>query len=260
MSLSERIAPHIPYLRRYARALCGTQQGGDTYAASVLEAVVADNSLVATKGKERRDLFRILTRIWSEVDEELNGSERRERWEANLQQLTPHPRQALLLTTVESFSTAEAAFILNVEQQELATFLEAAEAEIRDQVACDVLIIEDEPLIALDIEQLAGSLGHNIVGVARTKTEAVELARNKRPGLILADIHLADGSSGIDAVNEMLEDFQVPVIFITAFPERLLTGEKPEPAYLVTKPFEPETVRALISQALFFQEKAGVAA
>ncbi|MNL71833.1 two-component response regulator [compost metagenome] len=78
--------------------------------------------------------------------------------------------------------------------------------------------------------------------------------------MVLADIQLADGSSGIDAVNEILQDDTVPVIFITAFPERLLTGERPEPTFLVTKPFNPDMVKALISQALFFEEAAQVAA
>jgi hypothetical protein len=50
----------------------------------------------------------------------------------------------------------------------------------------------------------------------------------------------------------------VPVIFITAYPERLLTGERPEPTFLVTKPFRPEVVKAIISQALFFDRRAGV--
>ena len=78
----------------------------------------------------------------------------------------------------------------------------------------------------------------------------------KQPGLILADIQLADGSSGLEAVNELLATFEAPVIFITAFPERFLTGERPEPAFLIAKPFQPATVSAIISQALFFERKA----
>jgi hypothetical protein len=71
---------------------------------------------------------------------------------------------------------------------------------------------------------------------------------------------LADGSSGIDAVNDILKTSTVPVIFITAFPERLLTGDRPEPAFLVSKPFNPDMVKALISQALFFNQADSVAA
>jgi hypothetical protein len=58
----------------------------------------------------------------------------------------------------------------------------------------------------------------------------------------------------------MLSSFSAPVIFITAYPERLLTGERPEPAFLITKPFQPETVKAAIGQALFFHVSRPVAA
>jgi CheY-like chemotaxis protein len=85
-----------------------------------------------------------------------------------------------------------------------------------------------------------------------TRDEAVAQALARRPGLVLADIQLADDSSGIDAVKDILHEFSVPVIFITAFPERLLTGERPEPTFLITKPFQRSTVKAAIAQALFF--------
>ena len=58
------------------------------------------------------------------------------------------------------------------------------------------------------------------------------------------------GGSGITAVTDILRMSSVPVIFVTAYPERLLTGERPEPAFLITKPFEPETLDVAISQAL----------
>jgi CheY-like chemotaxis protein len=120
------------------------------------------------------------------------------------------------------------------------------------------MIIEDEPLIAMDLESLVESLGHGVTGIARTHREAVALAGKKQPGLILADIRLADMSSGVDAVKEILLSFEVPVIFITAYPEQLLTGERPEPAFLITKPFRPANVTAVISQALFFGRNAKV--
>ncbi|MCB1468061.1 MAG: response regulator, partial [Rhizobiaceae bacterium] len=153
-----------------------------------------------------------------------------------------------------------AADILDVDSKQFAELLGQASAEISRQVATDVMVIEDEPLIAMDIEEMVESLGHTVVGTARTHTEAIALFGKSKPKLILADIQLADGSSGIDAVNEILTSVSVPVIFITAFPERLLTGERPEPAFLVTKPFNPEMVKALISQALFFDRQANAAA
>jgi len=120
-----------------------------------------------------------------------------------------------------------------------------------------VLIIEDEPMIAIDLESVVEGLGHRVTTVARTHNEALDAVKGATPGLILADIQLADGSSGLDAVNDLLQQFNVPVIFITAYPERLLTGERPEPAFLLTKPYNPAMLSAVISQALFFERRAG---
>ena len=139
---------------------------------------------------------------------------------------------------------------------DLRQLVEDSGRELAAEIATDVLIIEDETFIALDLEGLVEGLGHRVLGVARTHKEAVALARAKRPGIILADIQLADGSSGLDAVNELLRSFEVPVIFITAYPERFLTGERPEPAFLIAKPFQPSMVSAVLSQALFFERNA----
>ena len=124
--------------------------------------------------------------------------------------------------------------------------------EIEGETSTDVLIIEDEPLISMQLEGLVSDLGHRVVGTAATRTQALEIFAQHPAGLVLADIQLADGSSGIDAVEDLLKLGDIPVIFITAYPEKLLTGERPEPTYLVTKPFQEATVRAAISQALFF--------
>ncbi len=125
-------------------------------------------------------------------------------------------------------------------------------------ISTSVLIIEDEPIIAVDLETLVTDLGHTVTDVARTHREALAAIAHHEPGLVLADIHLADGSSGLDAVNDILAQCNVPVIFITAYPERLLTGERPEPTFLITKPFRTEVVTAIISQALFFDRRAGL--
>jgi CheY-like chemotaxis protein len=170
----------------------------------------------------------------------------------SLEAITPRARQAFLLASLEGFTTAQTAEILGCSGQEVTNLIHQAGEEIAEQTATDVLIIEDEPLISMDLETLVKGLGHRVSGIARTRREAIAEVRKSKPGLVLADIHLADGSSGLEAVNEILLGFDVPVIFITAYPERLLTGERPEPTFLITKPFEANTVRALISQALFF--------
>lgn len=259
MSIAKEIAPHLPYLRRFARALCGTQPSGDAYVVAMLEALVADPSAFPREVDPRIGLYQTFLRLWSSASVEASDSVvefGRAPAERNLEALTPRPRQAFLLRTVEGFSIDEVAAIMLVTTAEAAALVQTAGQEIAEQVATDVLIIEDEPIIALDIETMVEELGHSVTGVARTQREAISLVAKKRPGLVLADIQLADGSSGLDAVNEILTSIDVPVIFITAYPERLLTGDRPEPAFLITKPFQPEAVKAAISQALFFDRRA----
>ena len=261
MSIAKEIAPHLPYLRRFARALSGTQASGDAYVVAMLEALVVDSSAFPRDLNPRLGLYQTFLKLWSSVGVNTTGSGGAEldnsSVERNLEALTPRPRQAFLLRTVEGFSIDEVATIMDVSTADATALVQAAGQEIAEQVATDVLIIEDEPIIALDIETMVEELGHTVTGVARTHREAIALVAKKRPGLVLADIQLADGSSGLDAVNEILSSIDVPVIFITAYPERLLTGDRPEPAFLITKPFQPEAVKAAISQALFFDRRAG---
>lgn len=264
MSISREIAPQLPYLRRFARALSGAQTSGDAYVVATLEAVVADPSIFPRDLPARQALYKVFLSLWSSMASgglrALPAGDLKSAVERNLEALTPRPRQAFLLRTVEGFSMEETAEILGVSPQKASDLIDQAGREIAEQVATSVLIIEDEPIIALDIEALVQDLGHEVTGIARTHREAVALMDEHKPGLVLADIQLADGSSGLDAVNDILTKVNIPAIFITAYPERLLTGDKPEPAFLITKPFQPETVKAAISQALFFDQRAGAGA
>jgi len=264
MTLSMRIAPHLPYLRRFSRATTGSQTSGDAYVAATLEALIADISIFPEASSDRIAIYKLFSGLFTtsavRIPEPSSSFSWEKRAAANLSNLSPRSRQAFLLVAVEGFSHTEAAEILDVSPADFSGLIDEASRDISSQVATDIMIIEDEPLIAMDIEQLVESLGHKVTGVARTHKEAVALYGKTRPKMILADIQLADGSSGIDAVNDILADSPIPVIFITAFPERLLTGERPEPTFLVTKPFNPDMVKALISQALFFDENSRAAA
>ena len=260
MSLSQEISSHIPYLRRFARALSGTQAGGDAYVLATLETIVADPTAVGD-GDVRRSLYRIFLTVWSStpVNDHVDASdlpvdERGAR--RNLDAIPLRPRIAFLLASLEAFPPEDIALILDASPDEVSALLDEAAKEIASQISTDVLIIEDEPFIALDLQNLVEDLGHRVVNLARTHAEALAAVDKHRPGLILADIQLADGSSGLEAVNQILGDIDVPVIFITAYPERFLTGQAPEPAFLVTKPFRVDSLKAVISQALFFDRRS----
>ncbi len=258
VATSQAVLQYLPSLRRYARALTGGQASGDAYVVATVESLIASPRMLESSSNSRIGLYRLFTKIWNSVavNDKAEVAQIVLPPEQHLTQITPRPRQAFLLVALEGFSEEDAAEILDCDLATLRGLVEESGRELAAEIATDVLIIEDETFIAMDIEALVESLGHRVTGIARTHGEALALAKQKRPGLILADIQLADGSSGLDAVNELLGAFEVPVIFITAYPERFLTGQRPEPAFLIAKPFQVAVVSAVISQALFFGRKA----
>jgi DNA-directed RNA polymerase specialized sigma24 family protein len=259
MTLATTILPHLPYLRRFARCLTGTQESGDAYVTATLEALVEDPASFPTDLDPRTALYQVFLKVWNSIainGEADKGSGSVEPVTRRLEAITPMARQAFLLVSVEGFTTTEVAKILGKSEADVGADLHEAGREIAQQVATNVMIIEDEPLIAMDLEGVVTAIGHEVCCIARTRTEAVAAYKKYHPGLILADVQLADGSSGLDAIKEILGDGDVPVIFITAYPEQVLTGLRPEPTFLISKPFQHETVKAVISQALFFEINA----
>lgn len=264
-SREAEIARHLPLLRRYARCLTGSQERGDRYVQACLESILADLSLIDLDEEPRIGLYRVFHVLWSRIltpfgtdpGGDLGGAGKLER---HIRDLPAYEREALLLTTLCDFTLDDAARILGITRGEAQHHLGRAREHLNAQTRTRVLIIEDEPVIAFDLASIVASMGHGVVGMADTRARAVEMARARNPGIVLADIQLRDGSSGIDASREILESLDVPVIYVTAFPERLLTGEGAEPTYLITKPFDPEELQVTISQALLLHPAAPVAA
>ena len=257
MTMTATLGPHLPYLRRYARALTGSQASGDAYVRASLEALLEGNVQLMEGVPPRLALYRLFHELWStasHISQTGEAAADKSAVAQRIQALEPTNREALLLTAVEGFSIPETATILDWSEEDVQDAIAAALRAIDRDLASRVLIIEDETIIALDLENLVHELGHHVTGIATTRDDAIRMAREQRPELILTDIKLADGSSGIDAAMAILKDFDIPVVFITAYPERLLTGQRPEPTYLVAKPFSRDTVRATIGQALFFHK------
>jgi len=259
--LSREIIRHIPFLRRYARALTGTQEQGDHYVKTSLGSLLEDPGRLAADIPLRLQLFKLFHEAFSASAGAASAGSDLDPpplpMQRHLKQLPSRERQVLLLSTIEGFSPQDVGYILGIAEPEAARLLERAKSDLMHQSRTAVLVIEDEPVIAFDIAGIVTEMGHRVIGTAATKSEAVAAASGKRPGLILADIQLDDGSTGIEAVREILDVFDVPVIFVTAFPERLLTGETTEPAFLVAKPFEPDVLKITIAQALYTRRSVG---
>ncbi len=263
MAISSDIAPLLPHLRRFSRALNGSRAHGDACVTAALETLLRDPSSYARRLPPRQALYQLYLRVWSHpIRDDFVHPSVSSAFDRNLAALSPQVRQAFLLTTVEGFSESEAATIMGVDPAGLVGFLNQGACDLAHALASSILIIEDEPIVAMDLESIVEDLGHRVVGVARGHGQAVALAAERRPQLIMADIQLEDGTSGSDAVNEILAGESKPVVFITAHPSVYLSAlaNRPEPAFLLPKPFKPESVRAAVSQALFFDRRARAAA
>jgi CheY-like chemotaxis protein len=227
----------LPYARRYARALTGSQPRGDVLVADSLRDLLASGTAT---GSAQHALYRHVTQQFNQM----NAAQ------PSAQGLSAEQRELLLLTALEELPVEEAAGIIGLPSRDAAAALAEARQSLRSTASADVLIIEDEPIIAMDIEELVQSCGHRVVGLATNERDAVELAVRTKPGLILADINLGGGGDGTAAVARILKDHYAPVIFVTAYPERLLTGDALEPAFVITKPFEPLTLAIATYQAV----------
>src|ERR1700712_4462859 len=177
MSLTALIAPQLPYLRRFARALTGSQASGDAYSIATLEALAEEGDLPGDAQGARRALFKVFLKIWNSMSinhtfESVPASQALDAADRNLEALTPLPRVAFLLRAQEGFRTEEIAEMLDLSVSEVDTLLEKAGHEIAAQLSTDVLIIEDEAVIAMDLEALVTDLGHRVTRIARTRKEA----------------------------------------------------------------------------------------
>lgn len=253
--LADMIGADLPYLRRYARALTGQQKTGDQYAAATLEAVLENPRCLDREIPPKQALFKVFHDVWhasgaptQDADTPLGAAA-----VSHLDKLSIDGRAILLLSAIEEFSAVEIGQITGMSTAKVMSLLEEAHQQMVASVAGRVMVIEDEAIIAMDIESIVADLGHRVTGVARTRAGAQKLAAREAPDLILADIHLADNSSGIDAVGDIRQILgDRPVIFITAYPERLLTGADREPAFMIAKPYTEEQIRVAVSQAMFF--------
>ena len=254
------IVTYLPFLRRYARALTGSQTRGDQYVRACLETLLAEPQRIDPQLDIRFQVFATFHDVWTvvqsttttpdEYPEDEGEDSGPGRLQKGLATLPPIERQALLLVSLEGFSIADTAAILGLDEPEVQTLLDRARQDMQQMTSAPVLIIEDEQLIAMDIARIVQEMGHSVCGTAAREAEAIALAEKTKPSLVLADIQLKDGDSGIMAVREILKHVEAPVIFITGFPERLLTGEAVEPTFVLTKPFKPDALKAAIAQAL----------
>ena len=186
----------LPFVRRYARALTGSQTRGDNYVRLCLETILAEPErlggpfLKVQLFKAFHDALRAVEGDVQGFEGETLVTERLSRPGHGLAALPSVERQVLLLTYLEEFSVADTALILGLAEDHARLLLEKARHDVRIVSSVSILIIEDEPMIAMELSRIIRELGHSVCGTASRQSEAIELAARTQPALILADIQL----------------------------------------------------------------------
>lgn len=250
---SEEILLHVPYLRRHARLLTGSKEVGDEYVRLCLELVVAEPERL--EGDHlRTQLFAAFHAAWSALNpaaptRPADPASEEDRLAHGVAKLPPLERRVLLLAVVEELPLDRVGRILGLEVDEVQRLLSHARQQLSRHTQAGVLVIEDEPIIAMELSQIVQEMGMTVVAAVAQQEQAVDAATPSL-SLVLADVQLEGSGSGILAAREILERYDVPIVFVTGFPERLLTGEGLEPAFVVAKPFTEAAIKTTIAHAL----------
>ncbi len=117
-----------------------------------------------------------------------------------------------------------------------------------------ILVVEDEILIALELESLLQDLGHDVVGIAASSEDALALGRDLKPDLAFVDIHLADGPTGVDVARRLASEHEVTVLFMTANAKRI--PEDFAGAWgVIAKPYTERGVREALTYVMAGQSR-----
>lgn len=252
---------HLPFLRRYARALTGsTERGDDLVTRGVEVAMMAPSRFGLDKGEGARlSLYALLHLLFDEDRETGADDERHE----GRPVASPHPieralatlpelyRRMYLLITLEELSQAEAAQVLHLTAADALVTLKEARERVRSALTQRVLVVEDNPVLAMEIGELVADMGHVVCGTAVNEQEALELLEAESPTLALLDVRLADGGSGVEIARRLRRVRSLRTIFVTAFDGDLEELGARHLGQIVRKPFTNDAIRAAISRAVF---------
>ncbi|MFO1057374.1 MAG: response regulator [Dongiaceae bacterium] len=250
MSLYDALFQELPYLRWQAFAFTGSRQAGDEVVARCLTEISATPERL-DPAQPRRDFYRVFCRVARQEAgwrEELPAEDDDEgRLWRGLGDLPPVERHAFLLDAIQQFVPEDIAYILEIEVEAIRALLRRARAGLEHAQRPGVLIVEDDWLVALDMESAVVEMGFRVCGTARSEQEAVSIARLTRPDLILADVNLSTGGDGIKACEQICRSRPTSVIYVTGYPDKI----KREGGQLVVpKPFQVRSLSRAVREAL----------
>lgn len=249
------IERHLPELRRYAFLVTGAKDAGDDLVEACLR-MVLDRPERAGEKNPRVGVFR----LFHVANADLPVRQRPDpslRWglqERVFNHLLALPRQERAILTLRGslgFSEEEIGQILELAPRTVRDVLIRTRARLAKAALAQILIIEDDFLIASEIASIVQQSGQEVCGPAATYDEAVRWADQCEPALVLADVQLRDGQfAGIEAAQDIRRQHGAPVIFITAYPDRLTRAPAFTPLTVLSKPLDYLALRRTINSSL----------
>jgi DNA-directed RNA polymerase specialized sigma24 family protein/CheY-like chemotaxis protein len=256
---ARRLMAQLPYMRRYGRALTGSTIRGDDLVTRAVEAALTEPERYQLDTDDepvtRRRLYTLLNELY-DTDTGAAGAtvsppEPGHPIEAALSSLPEQERRVFLLVSLEELSTPQAADVMGVPAEEARDALGRAQNAMREQLVANILIVEDDAIIAYDLTETVLGMGHKVCGTAATMEEALAAAAANQPSLALMDLRLAHGGSGITTAQALRETRALPIIFVTAFAEELKQRGLDYLGPVIKKPFTREQIERAITQAVF---------
>jgi DNA-directed RNA polymerase specialized sigma24 family protein/CheY-like chemotaxis protein len=257
---ARRLMAQLPYMRRYGRALTGSTTRGDDLVTRAVEAALTEPGRYQLDTDDepvtRQRLYTLLNGLF-DADMGATGAaaiapaEPGHPIEAALSSLPEQERRVFLLVSLEELSTPQAAKVMGISSDEAREVLGRAQNAMREQLVANILIVEDDAIIAYDLTETVLGMGHKVCGTAATMEEALAAAAANQPSLALMDLRLAHGGSGITTAQALRETRALPIIFVTAFAEELKQRGLDYLGPVIKKPFTREQIERAITQAVF---------
>jgi DNA-directed RNA polymerase specialized sigma24 family protein/CheY-like chemotaxis protein len=257
---ARRLMAQLPYMRRYGRALTGSTTSGDDLVTRAVEAALSEPERYNLESDDepvtRRRLYTLLNQLFdsnpgANPGATASSGEPGHPIETALSSLPERERRVFLLVSLEELSTPHAADVMGVAADEARDALGRAQNAMREQLVANILIVEDDAIIAYDLTETVLGMGHKVCGTAATMEEALAAAAANQPSLALMDLRLAHGGSGITTAQALRETRALPIIFVTAFAEELKQRGLDYLGPVIKKPFTREQIERAITQAVF---------
>lgn len=247
----------LPRLRRHAYLLTGNMHAADEAVMACLKALPKDER-GRPQAADEKALFRTFHSAILVPTEPVPGPDAACEADAALAAtrdrlfaLPPADRRVLVLVIIEGFSVAEAAQILVMDgSRAAAALLKARHLMVQPSRRLRAVIIEDDQLIGLDIAASLLELGYDDCIHAADSREAAEAAAGGEPDLIIADVKLSNGDSGVDVARRLSGRSNTPVVFVTAFPEIPLADPSISRDRVLPKPFSTTALKNMVRRTV----------